>query len=182
MTLTWKIDETHSGIHFTVRHMVVAKVRGAFTRWDARLDLDETDLTRSRVELTIDASSIDTRNAQRDGHLRSADFFDVEKFPELKFTSKRIERAGDDQFTVVGDLTIHGVTREVALAAELGGFARDPWGNQRAAFSGKATIDRKEFGLTWNQLLETGGVLVSDKVEIGFDVEAIAQSGAQRAA
>jgi polyisoprenoid-binding protein YceI len=180
MTKNWNIDGAHSDIHFSVRHMVVAKVRGAFTKWSAELDLDEKDLTRSKVKVAIDAASIDTRNEQRDGHLRSPDFFDVARFPEITFASKRIERDGED-YRVTGDLTIHGVTREVVLAAELGGFGVDPWGNRRAAFSGKATLDRKDFGLTWNQLLETGGVLVSDKVEIGFDVEAVAQA-AQRAA
>jgi polyisoprenoid-binding protein YceI len=182
MTRTWNIDSAHSGIQFAVRHMVVAKVRGAFTRWTANLNLDETDLTKSTVEVEIEAASIDTNNAQRDGHLRSPDFFDVEKFPRLTFASKRIERDGEDAFKVVGDLTIRGVTREVTLAAELGGFGKDPWGKQRAGFSGKASIDRKEFGLSWNQVLETGGVLVSDKVEISFDVQAVADAGAQRAA
>jgi polyisoprenoid-binding protein YceI len=182
MTRTWNIDAAHSGIQFAVRHMVVAKVRGAFTRWTATLTLDETDLTKSRVEVDVDAASIDTHNEQRDGHLRSADFFDVEKFPRLTFASKRIERLSEDTFKVVGDLTIHGVTREVALETELGGFGKDPWGKERVAFSGKTTIDRKDFGLTWNQVLEAGGVLVSDKVEIGFDAQAVAEETAQRAA
>jgi polyisoprenoid-binding protein YceI len=178
---TWKIDGAHSAVQFAVRHMVVAKVRGAFTRWTADLDLDEKDLARSKVAVKIDAASIDTNNAQRDGHLRSPDFLDVENHPALTFTSKRVEQDGED-LKITGDLTIRGVTREVVLAAELGGFGVDPWGARRAAFSGKTTIDRKEFGLTWNQVLEAGGVLVSDKVEISFDVQAVAQAGARKAA
>jgi polyisoprenoid-binding protein YceI len=178
MTSKWNIDGTHSGIQFSVRHMMLAKVRGSFTEWKADLDLDETDLTRSKVAVTIDATSISTSNAQRDGHLRSPDFFDVEKFPSLTFTSKAVKKTGEDTFEIAGDLTIRDVTRQVTLQAELGGFGVDPWGNRRAAFSARAAIDRKDFGLTWNQVLEAGGVLVSDKVEIAIDIEAVAQAAA----
>jgi polyisoprenoid-binding protein YceI len=123
----------------------------------------------------IDASSIDTRNGQRDDHLRSPDFFDAAGFPELSFVSKRVKQLGDDELEVTGDLTIRGITREVTLAAELGGFGKDPYGNQRVGFSARTSIDRKDFGLLWNQVLETGGVLVSDKVEISIDLQAVAK-------
>jgi polyisoprenoid-binding protein YceI len=179
---TWKIDGAHSGIHFSVRHMVIAKVRGGFKSWSAELDLDEKDLTRSSVTVSVDAASIDTRNEQRDGHLRSADFFDVERFPALTFKSKKVEKAGGDRYRVTGDLTIRDVTREVALDAELLGFGTDPWGKERAALSATASVDRREFGLTWNQALEAGGVLVGDRIEIAVEVQAVAQAGARSAA
>jgi polyisoprenoid-binding protein YceI len=177
----WTLDTAHSGIAFSVRHMVVAKVRGRFTNWSGTVNLDEADLTRSNVNVEIDAGSIDTGNAQRDGHLKSADFFDVEQFPSLRFVSKRVENASDGELRVVGDLTLHGVTREVALRVERGGRAKDPWGNQRLGFSATASILRSDFGLTYNQALETGGVLVADKVDIEIDVQAV-QSAARKSA
>jgi polyisoprenoid-binding protein YceI len=175
-TKAWTIDAAHSGIHFAVRHMVISKVRGSFDGFTATLELDEADLTRSRVAVRIDAASISTKNAQRDAHLRSPDFFDVERFPALTYVSKRVEAAGSDRFRVVGDLTIRDVTREVVLDAELGGLGKDPWGGERAGFTARTTVDRREFGLTWNQLLETGGVLVGDKIEVEIEVEAVAQA------
>jgi polyisoprenoid-binding protein YceI len=174
-TQTWQIDSAHSGIHFSVRHLVIAKVRGQFGRWTGALSIPDDDLSRATVEVTIDATSIDTGVADRDQHLRSADFFDVATFPEITFRTRRIERSGGDHFSLLGDLTIRGVTREVVLGVESSGRTRDPWGNVRAAFSAKASIDRKEFGLTWNQALETGGVMVGDKVEIEIEVEAVRQ-------
>ena len=138
-TNNWNLDATHSGINFSIRHMVVSKVRGRFARFGGLLNLDDGDLTRSVVEATIDASSIDTGTPQRDEHLRSADFFDVEQFPEIRFRSRRIERIEDARYRVVGDLTIRDVTREVALDVEYGGRARDPWGNQRVGFIARGT-------------------------------------------
>jgi polyisoprenoid-binding protein YceI len=184
MKRTWKIDNAHSQIDFAVRHMVVAKVRGRFNAWAGELDLDEKDLTRSSVKVEIDAASIDTGNGQRDGHLRSPDFFDAEKFPKLSFRSKRIEKGGPgrDRYRVVGDLTIRDVTREVVLDAEALGIGKDPWGNDRAAFSASASIDRREFGLTWNQVLEAGGVLVGEKIEIGIELQAVTQAAAAKSA
>ena len=183
MKRTWKIDNAHSEVHFAVRHMVVAKVRGRFNTWSGELDLDEKDLTRSSVAVDIDAASIDTSNGQRDGHLRSPDFFDAEKFPTLKFRSKRVEKAGagKDRYRVVGDLTIRDVTREAVLDAELLGIGKDPWGKDRAAFSASASIDRREFGLTWNQVLEAGGVLVGDRVDIELEVQAVRAAAAKAA-
>jgi polyisoprenoid-binding protein YceI len=180
-TNKWNIDAAHSGINFSIRHLVVAKVRGRFGKYSGSLELDAQDLTRSVVEATIDASSIDTGTAQRDDHLRSADFFDVEKYPELRFRSKRIEKVGDDRYRVSGDLTIRDVTREVALDVEYGGQAKDPWGNERVGFVAKTAIERKDFGLTWNQALEAGGVLVGERVDIELEVQAV-KAAAEKAA
>lgn len=177
MTTRWDIDTTHSAITFQVRHMVIAKVHGRFARWTGAVELDPADLSRSSVEVRIEAASIDTQVADRDAHLRSADFLDVEKHPEITFRSTRVEQ-GAGGLRVVGDLTIRGVTREVVLDTEYAGTAKDPWGNERAGFSARTTIDRKAFGLTWNAALETGGVLVGEKVEIVLEVEAIKKAAA----
>jgi polyisoprenoid-binding protein YceI len=180
-THNWNVDATHSGVHFSIRHMVVSKVRGRFAKYAGTIALDEADLTRSVVQATIDAASIDTGVEQRDQHLRSADFFDAERYPELRFKSTRIEQVGDDRYRVLGDLTIRDVTREVALDVEYGGRAKDPWGNERAGFVAKASLDRKDFGLGWNQVLEAGGVLVGDRVDIELEVEAVKASAARAA-
>lgn len=168
---TWNLDTAHSGIHFSVRHMVFAKVRGRFATWSGTIDAGD-DLTKAKVRAEIDAASIDTGEADRDKHLRSADFFDVEQYPKLTFTSTRVERDGDD-YTLVGDLTIRDVTKEVKLEVESGGQAKDPWGNQRMAFTAKTSVDRKDFGLKWNQVLEAGGVLVGEKIDIEIEVQAV---------
>lgn len=170
---TWNIDTAHSGINFAVRHMVVARTRGKFGKWQGAVHWDEADPTRSRVEVSIEAASIDTGVAERDAHLRSADFLDVANHPAIHFASTNIESRGGDRYTLHGELTIRGVTREVALDVEAGGSAVDPWGNQRAGFNARATLDRREFGLTWNQVLEAGGVLVGDKVEVEIELEAV---------
>ena len=177
----WNIDAAHSGINFSIRHMVFSKVRGRFGKYSGTIDLDEGDLTRSSVEVTIDAASIDTGTPARDEHLRSADFFDAEQFPVLRYRSKRIEQLSEDRFRVVGDLTIRDVTREVALDVEYGGRGADPWGNQRAGFVASTSIDRKDFGLRWNQVLEAGGVLVGDRVDIELEVQAVKAAAAQAA-
>jgi polyisoprenoid-binding protein YceI len=180
-TNTWTLDTAHSGIGFSIRHMVVAKVRGRFDSWTGTVQLDAQDLTRSAVDVQIDASSIDTGNAQRDTHLRSADFLDAEQFPTLRFQSTRVENAGTERFRVLGNLTLHGVTREVTLDVERGGQGKDPWGNQRVGFAATTSILRSDFGLTWNQALETGGLLVADRVDIELDVQAV-QSAARKSA
>jgi polyisoprenoid-binding protein YceI len=180
-TTNWNIDAAHSGIHFSIRHMVVSKVRGRFARYGGTIKLEGGDLTRAAVEATIDASSIDTGAAQRDEHLRSADFFDVERFPELRFRSTRIEKVDDEHYRVVGALTIRDVTREVAVDVEYGGRAKDPWGGERIGFVAKTALDRKDFGLGWNQVLEAGGVLVGDRVNIELEVEAVQAAAAQAA-
>jgi len=168
---TWKIDPVHSHIEFSVRHLMITTVKGRFTGVDGTVSIDEANLSNSEVDIRIDASTIDTREAQRDAHLRSADFRDVEKFPHITFTSKRVADRKGDAFTLVGDLTIHGVTKEVALAVTDEGRGKDPWGGERAGFSATAKINRKDFGLTWNQTLETGGVLVGDEVKIHLELQ-----------
>jgi polyisoprenoid-binding protein YceI len=169
---TWKIDPTHSHAEFAVRHLMISTVKGRFGIVNGTIALDEGDLTKSEVDVTIDVNSIDTHEAQRDTHLKSADFFDVEHFPAITFKSTRI--AGDaSAFKVTGDLTIHGVTREVTLEAVSEGRGKDPWGGERAGFSAHTRIKRSDFGLTWNQLLEAGGFAVGDEVKIALDVEAV---------
>jgi polyisoprenoid-binding protein YceI len=180
-TNTWNIDASHSGINFSIRHMVVSKVRGRFAKYTGTVKLDDGDLTRSIVDATIDVSSIDTGTPQRDAHLRSPDFFDVEKFPQLRFRSKRIEKLADDRYRLIGELTIRDVTQEVSLDVEYGGRAKDPWGNERVGFIATGALDRTDFGLGWNQLLEAGGVLVGDRVDIELDVQAVKAAAVQAA-
>jgi polyisoprenoid-binding protein YceI len=170
---SYNIDTAHSEIAFTARHMMFAKVRGQFKSWTAALSYDPRDLSKTAVQIDIDTASIDTREAQRDGHLRSDDFFNAEKFPKMTFKSKRIEGAGDKGYKLVGDLTIRDVTREVTLDVQQTGGGKDPWGNQRLGFSAKGAINRGDWGLKWNQALEAGGVLVSDKVEIEVEAQVI---------
>jgi polyisoprenoid-binding protein YceI len=179
---TWNIDLSHSAVNFTVRHMVVSKVRGAFNRWQGALQFDEQNPERSKVSVQIEAASIDTREPKRDAHLRSADFFDVEKYPMLSFESTKVERVEDSRYRVTGQLTIHGITREVVLETENLGGGKDPWGNQRVAFEASTSVNRKDFGLSWNQALETGGVLVGDKIEIALEVQAIKAQASTQAA
>jgi polyisoprenoid-binding protein YceI len=173
---TWNIDPSHSAIAFSVRHMVVSKTRGRFTKWSGELRFDADDPRASSVQVTIDPASIDTADAQRDAHLRSADFLDVEKFPTASFRSTKVEEVESGVYRVTGDLTVHGVTRSVVLDIVYEGTGKDPWGGERAGFSGSTTIDRKDFGLRWNQALETGGVLVGDKVELVLEIEAVKQA------
>jgi polyisoprenoid-binding protein YceI len=169
---TWQIDTTHSSIGFTVRHMVVAKVHGRFTRYEGRLFVNG-NLARAQAEVKIDAASIDTQVEARDNHLRSPDFFDVAAFPRIIFRSKRVEEAGKERYRVVGDLTLREVTREVVLEVEFLGRVTDPFGAERLAFNARTSIDRKDFGLTWNKALETGGVLVGEHIDIELDVQAV---------
>lgn len=171
-TSAWDFDLSHSSLNFHVRHLMVSKVHGRFTTWTGTLELDETDLTKSRLEVTIDAASVDTKEPKRDDHLRSADFFEVEKFPHLTFKSTKVEKAGDD-YKVTGDLTIRGITKSVTLDVEGGDTVKDPWGGTRTGFSAKTSISRKDFGLTWNVALEAGGFVVGDKIDITLEIEAI---------
>ena len=168
---TWNIDASHSAIAFSVRHMVVSKTRGRFTKFTGQIRLDPDLPGASSVEVSIDPSSIDTADEQRDAHLRSADFFDVEKFPAASFRSTVVEDLGGDKYRIIGDLTVHGVTRSVVLHATYEGSGKDPWGGERAGFSANTQIKRSRFGLTWNQLLEAGGVTVGDDIKIAIDIE-----------
>jgi polyisoprenoid-binding protein YceI len=180
----WDFDLVHSSVNFHVRHLMVSKVHGRFQKWGGTLELDDTDLTKSRIDIQIDASSVDTKEEKRDAHLRSADFLDVEQFPTIQFTSKSIEKDGDT-YRVTGDITIHGITKQVVLDVEGGEQVKDPWGGTRTGFSAKAKLNRKDFGLTWNLALEAGGFVVGDKLEISIEVEAVkaaASVGASSAA
>ncbi|HEU4649511.1 MAG TPA: YceI family protein [Gemmatimonadales bacterium] len=173
----WQIDPSHSNAHFSVRHMMVTNVRGEFSQLSGSLRLDASDITKSHVEATIQADSINTRDAQRDAHLKSADFFDVEKYPTIEFRSTRITRKGPGELAVAGDLTIHGVTRPVVLAVEAEDVElKDPFGNVKRGATATTTINRKDFGLTWNVALEAGGFIVGDEVKITLDVELVKQA------
>ncbi len=175
---TWKIDVAHSSVGFTVRHMVVAKVHGRFKTFEGSLTQTGPELADSLVEVKIDASSIDTQVEARDNHLRSEDFFDVASFPTLEFRSKRMENVRGDRYRMIGDLTMHGVTKEVEIDAELLGRI----GDDRIAFSGSTKVERSDFGLNWNKALETGGLMVSDKVEINLEVQLLKVAKEEEAA
>ncbi len=168
----WEFDPEHTGVHFKVRHLMVSSVRGEFEKVTGKIVYDEADVTKSTADITIDTASISTRLAKRDEHLRSPDFLDVVKYPAITFKSKRVEKAGNGTLKMTGDLTIHGVTKEVVLTVEGPTPAiKDPWGNRRVGGQATAKINRKDFGLVWNAALETGGVVVGDEVEITIDVE-----------
>jgi len=169
---TWNLDPAHSVAEFKVRHMMISNVKGQFPKITGVLTLDEADRANSRVDTWIEAASIQTGDAQRDAQLKSPDFLDAEKFPSLSFKSTKVRLAGNGEPTVEGDLTIHGVTRRVVFAVEgPTPAARDPWGNTRIAVSATTKISRKDFGLTWNAALESGGILVGDEVTITLDVQ-----------
>ncbi|MFI5256312.1 MAG: YceI family protein [Gemmatimonadales bacterium] len=173
---TWNIDPAHSLIEFSAKHMMITNVKGRFADVRGVIAIDEAQPDRSTAEVTIDAKSLDTRAEQRDQHLRSADFLDVEQFGTLSFRSRRIEGASAKEgasFRVVGDLTIRDVTREVTLDATYEGRGKDPWGGERVSFSADAKIDRRDYGLRWNAALETGGVLVGNDVKIHIEVQAV---------
>lgn len=174
-TSSWKLDDTHTHASFTIRHLVITNVRGEFARVTGALVLDEKDVTKSKVEVSIDATSIDTRVADRDNHLRSPDFFDVAKYPTITFKSTRVEKAGEGKLRVTGDLTMHGVTKPVTLdvvgpTAEV----KDPWGNTRRGVAASATLDRRDWGLTWSKAVEAGPV-VGNEVKLEIESELLKQ-------
>jgi polyisoprenoid-binding protein YceI len=173
LTGTYAIDPTHSRIGFVARHAMVTKVRGSFNAFEGSGYFDAENPANSRLSLTIQAASIDTRNADRDGHLRSNDFFDMENHPEITFVSTAVERVAAENYRVTGDLTVKGVTRPVTVDFEYTGSAVDPFGNPRIGFEGKTTVNRRDWGVNWNAALEAGGVLVSEKVTLEFEVSAI---------
>jgi polyisoprenoid-binding protein YceI len=172
VTGDYTIDTSHSRLGFTARHAMVTKVRGQFGDFTGTARVDTAEPQNSKVTLTIQTASIDTGSADRDGHLRSADFFDAETYPEMTFVSNDVSRDGNE-WTVAGDLTIKGIAKPVTIEFEETGSARDPFGNLRVGFEGSTTINRKDWGLTWNAALETGGVLVSEKIKLDLDVSAI---------
>ena len=172
----WAVDGTHSAVEFSVKHMMISNVRGNFQKFEAEIVADASDLTSAEIQFSIDVASIDTRDAQRNGHLLSADFFDVEKYPQISFKSTKITSKGAGEYALGGDLSIHGVTQPVTFDVSFEGEGKDPWGNHRAGFSAKAVINRKDYGLSWNTLLETGGVLIGEQVKVSLQLEAIKQA------
>ena len=174
-TTMWTIDPAHTGLEFAVKHLMISTVRGRFGDVEGTLTLNERDPAASKVEVSIPVRSIDTRNEQRDAHLRSADFFDAEQHAAIAFRSKRIDGSITGGFTLIGDLTIRGVTREISLDVEANGRGRDPWGNEKLGFEARGKLSRSDFGLNWNQALETGGVLVGDEVRLTLDVQFLKQ-------
>ena len=173
LTGSYTIDPSHSRLGFVVRHAMVTKVRGAFADFTGTITVDGANPAASSVAITAQLASVDTKDEGRDGHLRSADFFDTDNHPEMTFTSTSIAPDGDDEFKVTGDLTIRGVTKPVTIDLEYVGEAKDPFGNDRIGFEGKAEINRKDWGLEWNAALETGGILVGEKVKLELDISAI---------
>jgi polyisoprenoid-binding protein YceI len=171
----WQLDPAHTAVEFVARHLMVTKVRGRFHRVDGAIHVAEHPAD-SWVEVKIDAASVETGDGQRDEHLRSPDFFDVERYPEITFRSKKLEGSSPGHFLVLGDLTVHGVTRPITLDVEYAGVTADPWGGTRAGFSASTEINREDFGLTWNVALESGGFVVGKKVRLEFEIEAIKQS------
>ncbi len=171
--MAWEIDSTHSQVTFSVRHMMVSTVKGQFKIISGQLHIDEQNPANSWVDAEADASSVDTRDERRDGHLRSPDFFDAATYPKLIFKSSKVEKVGDEEYKVTGDLTMHGVTKQVTFDAEYSGQIKDLYGLQRAGLTAKTTINRKDFNLNWNAALESGGVLVSDNVKIEIDLAAV---------
>jgi len=174
-TDTWTIDPVHSIAEFAVKHMMVSTVKGRFRSMEGTILIDEANPTASRVTASIDVASIDTAEPQRDAHLRSDDFFNAEKFPKITFRSTRVERVDDTHWKVIGDLTIRDITKEVVLDTEYEGQIRDAFGKQRAAFTAETNLNRKEFGLNWNGIIETGGVIVGDRVRVILNIAAVRQ-------
>ena len=179
--MSWQIDSSHSHINFTARHMMISKVRGSFENFTGSVNFDEETPTNTTVNVEVDLTSINTRDEQRDGHLKSPDFFDVENYPTMKFVSTRVEQIDENNGRLIGNLTIKGVTKEVALDVEYAGVAKSPWGTESAGFSAAGSINRKEWGLNWNQALETGGVLVGDKINIEIELELVKVTQAETA-
>lgn len=180
--MAWQIDTSHSDIQFSVRHMMISKARGRFESFSGTVNFDENNPTNTTVNIEVDLNSINTRDEKRDGHLRSADFFDVENYPTMTFVSKKVEQTDEFNGRLIGDLTIRGVTHEVALDVQYSGTAKSPWGTVSAGFSAKGKVNRKEFGLNWNAALETGGVLVGEDVEIAIELEIVKQPEAEAVA
>ncbi|WP_040949497.1 YceI family protein [Gorillibacterium massiliense] len=171
----WAVDASHSSVDFSIRHMMIAKVKGTFHAFEAAIEADPADLTTADISFSVDLASIDTRNTDRDNHLRSGDFFEIEKFPKMTFQSAKIVKTDDGEYDVTGNLTLRGVTREETFSVTFEGAGKDPWGNEKVGFSGKGSIKRSDYGLTYNAALETGGVLIGDEVKVSIEVEAAKQ-------
>jgi polyisoprenoid-binding protein YceI len=172
-TQSWKIDEAHSKIRFYARHMVISEVEGQFDKFEFNMTNESDDLEQSEIELTIEAASLDTMNNDRDNHLKSADFFEVDKYPEISFKSTSIKKINETKYKLNGDLTIKGITKAIELDVTYGGQIKDPWGNIRAGFNVKGSLNRFDYGLKWNALIETGGAVVGKNININCDIEVI---------
>lgn len=173
MALTkWALDPSHSSVDFSVKHMMFATVKGSFNEYSATIEADPNDLTTANIEFNVVLGSVDTNSEDRDNHLRSADFFDVENHPTMTFKATNIVKTDDNEYDVTGDLTLHGVTNSETFAVTFGGSGKDPWGNEKAGFSVEGKIKRSDYGLTWNAALETGGVLVGDQIKISLEIQA----------
>ncbi|OMF37288.1 hypothetical protein BK133_06715 [Paenibacillus sp. FSL H8-0548] len=168
----WTVDSTHSSIDFSVKHMMIAKVKGTFQAFEANIVADAHDLTSADIQITIDLNSVNTRNNDRDAHLRSADFFEVEKHPSLIFTSTAITKTDEGEYALIGDVNLHGVTRSETFSVTFEGAGKDPWGNEKVGFSATGSLKRSNYGLTYNAALETGGVLIGDEVKVSIEIEA----------
>jgi polyisoprenoid-binding protein YceI len=179
LTGTYGLDVSHSRLGFVARHAMVTKVRGAFSEFEGSAVIDGDDPSKSSVSITMQTDSIDTRNKQRDDHIRTNDFLDIEQYPTITFVSTSIEHDGGNDFQVTGDLTIRGVTKSITLPLEFQGMVKDPWGNDRIGFDGSVVINRKDWGVNWNAALEAGGVLVSEKVTLEFEISAVKQAAPQ---
>jgi polyisoprenoid-binding protein YceI len=173
--MSWQLDKAHSGINFSVRHMMISTVRGRFEEFDGTFDVNEANPAQSKIDVEIQTASINTREAQRDAHLRSPEFFDVENYPTMTFKSKQVQPVDRQHVRLIGDLTIKGVTKEVTLDVEYLGQAKSPWGTTSAGFTAQTKINRKDWGLTWNVALETGGVLVGEEITITIELELVKQ-------
>lgn len=171
--IVWNLDSTHSEIGFKVKHMMISNVSGYFEKFSLKVETEGLDFTKSNIEFIADTASVNTDNAQRDGHLKSADFFDSENFPSMKFESTKVEFSGNNNYIMHGNLTIKEISKQIKLNVEFGGTGKDPWGNERAGFNIEGKINRSEWNLTWNAALEAGGVLVSDEVRIFAEIELI---------
>jgi polyisoprenoid-binding protein YceI len=175
-TTKWVLDPTHSELGFKIKHLMITNVSGSFKTFQAEVATNGTDFSGAEINLTAEMSSITTNNEQRDAHLRAADFFEVDKYPELKFKSTKVEKTGDDTFAVYGELTLKGVTKPVKLSAEYNGVAKDPWGGERAGFALTGKINRGDWGVSFNGVLETGGVVLSEEVRIHSEIELVKQA------
>lgn len=168
----WTVDKAHSGIDFSIKHMMISTVKGSFNNFDAVIEADPQDLTTANIEFTVDISSIDTRNSDRDAHLKSADLFEVEKYPNITFKATKIVKIDENEYDVTGDVSMHGITRPETFKVTFEGQGKDPWGNEKVGFSAEGKLKRSDYGITYNAVLETGGVLIGDQVKVFIEIQA----------
>jgi len=172
----WSVDAAHSSLDFSIRHMMVTNVKGSFRKFDASIYADPSDLTSAEIQFSVDLASVDTRNSDRDAHLRSADFFDVENYPTMTFRFTNIVKTGEGNYDITGELSLHGVTRTETFSVSFEGAGKDPWGNEKAGYSAKGTVKRSDYGLTYNAALEAGGFMLGDDVKFTIEIEASKES------